>query len=224
VDLVTLKATASDDVAVAGVQFFSNGRPVGPEDSTAPYSAEADAIDLSAVPFYARARDTAGNYTSSPVRFAVVKRDCRGTDTGHSLNGPIGAQTGSFSVRFTASTTSVTESGFALTSGTPGGFEGSSAAVLFAPDGEIKVRDGAAYLPTGVRYRLNTYHHFRVAVDLTTNRYSVWLKLANEPEKILAAGFAFRGAWVTQLDHWLMGTGGASPAQTGFSVCNIRVP
>ena len=224
VDLVTLKASASDNVAVAGVQFFSNGVPVGPEDTTAPYSAEADAIDMSAVPFYARARDTAGNFTSSPVRFAVVQRSCQQAAAGQALTGAFSPQTGQFTARFTGYTNDPVEGGFALASGAAGGFASTSAAVLFASDGEIKVRNGSVYVGTGVPYRLNAYHHFRMVVDVPTNRYSVWLKFANEPEKILAAGFAFRGAFVTQLDHWMVRTDENSPFPGMFSACNIRVP
>jgi hypothetical protein len=223
VDLVTLEAKASDNVAVAGVQFFANGLPVGPEDTSAPYRAEADAIDVSAVPFYARARDTAGNFTSTPVRFATVTRDCRGPAAGQSLTGSIETRTGVFTIRFTASTTSLTESGFALASGTPGGFAATSAAVLFALDGQIKVRNGAAYASTGVSYRLNVPHHFRMAVDVPGNRYSVWLKFANESEQPIAAGQAFRGSPVTRLDHWLVRTDQASPAGAGYGICNIRL-
>ena len=35
---VTLTATASDNVGVAGVQFLVDGNPLGAEDTTSPYS------------------------------------------------------------------------------------------------------------------------------------------------------------------------------------------
>ncbi len=36
--VINLTANASDNVAVAGVQFFLDGNPIGTEDTTAPYS------------------------------------------------------------------------------------------------------------------------------------------------------------------------------------------
>ena len=220
VDLVTLQASASDDVAVAGVQFFANGKPVGPEDTTAPYTAEVDALEPAS--FHARARDTAGNLTSSPLRFAVVSRSCQAARAGQAVTGAFAQQSRQFTARFTILATRFTEGGFALSSGTPGGFAATSAAVLFAPDGEIKVRNGSAYAGTGVAYRPGIYHHFRLAVDVPARRYSVWLKLANQPERLLAAGQAFRVSAVTRLDHWMLRADESSPAD--LTACNVRVP
>jgi N,N-dimethylformamidase beta subunit-like protein/concanavalin A-like lectin/glucanase superfamily protein/galactose oxidase-like protein/Big-like domain-containing protein/Kelch motif protein len=64
---VTVTATASDNVAVAGVQFLLDGTPLNPEDLTAPYSTTWDTTlraDGSHV-LTARARDGAGNVTTS---------------------------------------------------------------------------------------------------------------------------------------------------------------
>jgi endonuclease/exonuclease/phosphatase family metal-dependent hydrolase len=64
---VTVTADASDNVAVAGVQFKLDGQNLGTEDTTSPYSVEWDTLsatnsshDLTAV-----ARDAAGNVTTS---------------------------------------------------------------------------------------------------------------------------------------------------------------
>jgi hypothetical protein len=64
---VTVSGTASDDVAVAGVQFKLDGANLGGEDTSAPYSISWDstgASDGSHV-LTAVARDTAGNTTTS---------------------------------------------------------------------------------------------------------------------------------------------------------------
>lgn len=70
---VTVSATASDNVGVAGVEFQVDGMPLGSEDTSAPYEA---AWDTSAFPagqhvVRARARDAAGNV--SPWRSATVQ-------------------------------------------------------------------------------------------------------------------------------------------------------
>ncbi|HVZ59748.1 MAG TPA: LamG-like jellyroll fold domain-containing protein, partial [Terriglobales bacterium] len=60
---VTLSANATDNVAIAGVQFFVDGSPLGAEDTTAPYSISWNSTTTAdgAHSLTARARDTSGN-------------------------------------------------------------------------------------------------------------------------------------------------------------------
>ena len=72
---VTLTATASDDVGVAGVQFLVNDTPLGAEDTSSPYSLSVDTTpaDNGTYTLTARARDAAGNITTSaPVSVTVA--------------------------------------------------------------------------------------------------------------------------------------------------------
>jgi glucose/arabinose dehydrogenase len=64
---VTLKATASDDVGVSGVQFLVDGAAFGAEDTVAPYeiSWPSTGVANGAHKISARARDTAGKTTTS---------------------------------------------------------------------------------------------------------------------------------------------------------------
>jgi hypothetical protein len=64
---VTVSANATDDVGVAGVQFFLDGNPLGAEDTTFPYSVSWVTAQASNGPhtLTARARDTGGNTTTS---------------------------------------------------------------------------------------------------------------------------------------------------------------
>ena len=71
---VTVSASASDNVGVAGVQFLLDGASLGAEDTTAPYSMAWDTATASngVHTLQARARDTAGNLgTSSSVTVTV---------------------------------------------------------------------------------------------------------------------------------------------------------
>ncbi len=71
---VTLSASASDNDAVAGVQFLVDGAPLGAEDTTAPYSISWNTFTVSNNPYAitARARDASGNLqTSAPVNVTV---------------------------------------------------------------------------------------------------------------------------------------------------------
>ncbi len=64
----TVSAAASDNVAVAGVQFLLDGSALGAEDTTSPYSVSWDTATTSngAHTLTAVARDTAGNSATSP--------------------------------------------------------------------------------------------------------------------------------------------------------------
>jgi hypothetical protein len=71
---VSVSASASDNVGVAGVQFFGDGTPLAPELTTAPYSISVDSTQSSdgSHTITAVARDAAGNQTTSaPVTVTV---------------------------------------------------------------------------------------------------------------------------------------------------------
>jgi hypothetical protein len=66
---VSVSATASDNVGVVGVQFLLDGVALGAEDTTAPYAVSWSTVTASngAHSLAARARDAAGNQTTSAV-------------------------------------------------------------------------------------------------------------------------------------------------------------
>ena len=70
----TMLADASDDVGVAGVQFYVDGNPQGPEDTVVPYAANWDtrAIPNGAHVLAARARDTDNKTTLSTLVSVTV--------------------------------------------------------------------------------------------------------------------------------------------------------
>jgi glucose/arabinose dehydrogenase len=73
-DIVTVTATASDNVGVGGVQFFVDGVTMGPEDTTAGYALTWDTRTASngTHTLTAQARDLSGNTTlSAPVTVTV---------------------------------------------------------------------------------------------------------------------------------------------------------
>ena len=72
---VTLTATASDNVGVAGVQFLLDNNPLGAEDTTSPYSISWDTTTTAngTHTLTARARDISGNTAlSAPVTVSVA--------------------------------------------------------------------------------------------------------------------------------------------------------
>jgi hypothetical protein len=74
VGALTVKASASDNVGVAGVTFLRNGVALGPEDTSAPYSiiVQTDYTQNGTSTLVARARDAAGNLRSSTARTVTI--------------------------------------------------------------------------------------------------------------------------------------------------------
>src|SRR5262249_11665476 len=84
---VTMSANAADNVGVAGVQFMVDGVNWGTEDPTAPYSVSwnTSAVANGTHTLTARARDAAGNQTSSTAITVNVN------NTAPALTGPVAA-------------------------------------------------------------------------------------------------------------------------------------
>jgi hypothetical protein len=72
--MVTVSATAADNVGVVGVQFMLNGANLGAEDTTAPYSISWNTAAVSAGTYLLMgvARDAAGNQTTSAAVSVTV--------------------------------------------------------------------------------------------------------------------------------------------------------
>jgi hypothetical protein len=82
---ILFSADASDDSAIAGVQFLVDGSPVGMEDLTAPYSSTWDsrAVANGTHTITARARDIGGNIsTSTPVSVTVTNSSSQEAEFG----------------------------------------------------------------------------------------------------------------------------------------------
>jgi hypothetical protein len=81
----TISANASDNVGVAGVQFWCDGTKVGAEDTAAPYSVSWDTTKVAngSHTLTAVARDAAGNTsTSAPVNVTVSNASTQSPFTG----------------------------------------------------------------------------------------------------------------------------------------------
>jgi len=222
-DRALFQATASDNVGVAGVQFFVNGAAVGPEDTTAPYSFEYDLTpfpDNSVMTFYAKARDASGNVAVTNLKSLVVVNKCYTISRGTWVNDYVGNQTGTFTVTWTESPNgAAAEAGFGVGRGRGIDHRAAAASVVFSADGELKTRHGSALLPSGVHY-VNAFYRFRMVVDVVNRRYSVWYRLLNEPEQQLAMDNAFQGT-PSVLDFWVASTNQESPSPTQ-TVCNVK--
>lgn len=227
-DAVVFQAAASDNVGVAGVQFFADGSAAGPEITAPPYTFELDLVKFDkyengALLVWARARDAAGNVSLTNMKSVMISNSCHGATPGRTVNGWLGTQTGTFTVRWTGRAEvggNFMDGGFGLSHGNQSYFSGTSAAVVWAQDGELKVRDGDHYPASGFRFD-DSFYRFRMVVDVPSNRYSVWVRQLNGPERQLAAGYAFRKA-ATSLDSWMMRVDDTATDDL-LRVCNVTV-
>jgi hypothetical protein len=92
---ITLAANASDNIGVAGVQFYVNGAPLGAEDLAAPYTVTAYTASVpdGTYTLTAVARDAAGNLrTSAPVTVSVINNTTPYTGTPYPVPGIIQAE------------------------------------------------------------------------------------------------------------------------------------
>jgi hypothetical protein len=73
---VSLTATASDDVALAKVQFIIGGKNIGSAVASPPYATVWDSTGVAdgSYTLYAVAQDTSGNYKTSSVRVIVKNK------------------------------------------------------------------------------------------------------------------------------------------------------
>src|SRR5206468_3901921 len=101
---VTVSASASDNVGVAGVQFLVDGANLGGEDTASPYSVSwnTTTVGNDSHTLTASARDAAGNRTtSSPVSITVSNADP--TRRSSDLSAPASGATVSGTVTVSAS-------------------------------------------------------------------------------------------------------------------------
>ncbi len=110
---VTVAATASDNVGIAGVQFLLDGANLGAEDTTSPYSVTWNTTTAAGTHVLsARARDAAGNtQTSSTVTVTVNNQATTGSVV---INGGAAA-TNNRTVTLTLSVSAATQMRFSNT-------------------------------------------------------------------------------------------------------------
>lgn len=95
---ITVSANASDNVAVAGVQFQLNGANLGVEVTAAPYSITWDTSTVAngSYTLDAIARDSSGNRTTSASVTVTVSNSSGGTTTRIEQDNPAVAYTGTW--------------------------------------------------------------------------------------------------------------------------------
>lgn len=140
------------------------------------------------------------------------------------VNEAIVPQMGSFTAEWDGFATAQTDAIFGLTvDGAANDWDDFAVAVRFGPLGLIDARDGGAYdHDISVPYSAGSKFHFRMAVDLATHTYSVWVTPSGGAEVQVALDYGFRTSLntVTELGN------AAARAQTNapaIQLCNLAV-
>lgn len=91
---ITVSASASDDVAVAGVTFYLDNLPIGSEDVSSPFTISFDTTTKSngSYTFYAVARDGSNNYATSTGISVTINNSSGSGGSGGSSGSSSGAR------------------------------------------------------------------------------------------------------------------------------------
>lgn len=210
---ISVAATASDSGGVAGVQFLVDGNATGVEDTTSPYSIAFNTLTLanSSHTFSARARDNAGNMTTSTAMTVTVNNaNCKTATAGTTqwVNTAFASKTGTFTFRLDATPLTASQDTLvALSKGSQTSWSGLACIVRFNSSNTIDVRNGGAYqAATTITYTPNTLYHIRMVVNVTNHTYSVYIMPQGGTEILLAQNYAFRTEQnaVTSLNNWVL--------------------
>jgi hypothetical protein len=159
---VTVSADATDNIAMAGVQFLLDGVNLGAEDTTAPYSITWDSTTATngTHVLTARARDTSGNMVVSAGRTVTVNNPVDSEPPtppgGLSATGRVGAA----DLSWTASTDNIGVVRYNVHRSTTAGFTPTAGNRIAQPA-------GTTYADTGLS--AGTYHYVVTAEDAAGN-------------------------------------------------------
>lgn len=133
------------------------------------------------------------------------------------------SRSGSFTATFDATpSVSGQSSAVGISHGAQTVFTGFANLVIFTTAGTIQARNGGAYAPTpGIPFSGGKTYHFRLAINVTSHTYSIFVTPPGGSEITVGSNFAFRTEQntVTSLDHW-GALVNATPGGT-LQVCNF---
>jgi hypothetical protein len=167
--------------------------------------------------------NSVGSVTSNAAKLTVTVSACVTANAGDGFhNTPFAAQTSTFTVQFDATpSASPINSTMDLSHQAQTQHTGFATLARFNPSGNIDARDGGNYnSDNNIPYSGGTTYHFRLAVDIGAQTYSIFVTPAGGTEQTVGSNFAFRDeqSGVTTLDSWAVWAGSGSN-----TVCNFVV-
>jgi hypothetical protein len=145
--------------------------------------------------------------TATPTPTPTPGQTCaQTTQAGPWQNTPFANQTGAFTVQFDATPSAPGMNGVVgLSNGSQTAYTGFAALARFNPSGDVDARNGGAYAASAtIPYQAGVTYHFRMAVDIASHTYSVFVTAPGGSELTVGSGFAFRTeqSTVGQLNWW----------------------
>jgi unsaturated chondroitin disaccharide hydrolase len=154
-----------------------------------------------------------------------VGGNCVTASGGHGwVNTPFANQTGMFTVQFDVIPSTATIHGHVgISNGSQTAYTGFANIVRFNATSTIDARNGANYMAdTTLSYVANMTYHVRMAINLGTHHYSIFVTPPEGSEVTIGSNYAFR---VEQVGVSNLNNYGAFVAATSgtFQVCNFTV-
>jgi alginate lyase len=150
------------------------------------------------------------------------------TQSGAWQNTAFANQTGAFTVQFDATPSAGGMNGVVgLSNGSQTAYAGFAAIARFNPSGDIDARNGGAYAAAStIPYQAGVSYHFRMAVDIGTHTYSIFVTAPGGAEQTVGSGFGFRSeqSGVSQLNWWGAFSGVGSESVCGFTLGSGPTP
>jgi hypothetical protein len=225
-DTVSMTAFASDNVAVAKVEFSVDG-VLQATDASSPYGFSWDTTRVSdgIHSLTAKAYDTTDNTNQQTVTVVVQNtRSCPVSGTAWKSQ-QFDVQTGAFRVEFDAVPNAANIDGVIGFSQNPStAYTDNAALVLFNITGGIQAFDGILNgyaAQSSIPYSAGAIYHFRLEFSLPNRTYSAYVKQASGLEIVIAANRAYRQQ-ATSFAYLNIVSSGAGSGGT-LSLCNVTV-
>jgi chitodextrinase len=221
---VPMTATASDDVAVASVEFWVDGTKVA-TDTSAPYSYSWDTTQVAggAHTLLVKAVDSSNNTASATVGVTVSNTPCV-TSSASWQNSAMLSPDGTFDVAFDATPSAADiDAVTGLSATTAVSYSDLAVTARFNSTGTIDAINGGAYAAANaVPYSGGATYHFRAAVNVPNHSYSLYVTPPGKPETPVALNYAFRTGQtgVTALSDWAVTAANGSHQTCGLAVTN----
>jgi hypothetical protein len=137
-------------------------------------------------------------------------------------NSPMSSQTGTFTATFDATpSASPTNSVVALSNGAQTAYANFACLARFNPSGDIDARNGGAYAAAStIPYSAGVSYHFRLAVNIAAQTYSIFVTPAGGSELTVGTNFGFRISDTT-LNYWGVFVDSGSGGAGSVTVCNF---
>ena len=221
---VPVTASASDNVAVASVEFWVDGAKKA-TDTSAPYSYSWDTTQVLGGPhtILVKALDPSNNSASTNAGVTVSNSPCV-TSSASWQNTAMLSPNGTFDVSFDATPSAGNVDAVTGLSAAPAlAYTDLAVIARFNSSGSIDAINGGGYAAANtVPYAGGSTYHFRAAVNVPSHTYSLYVTPPGKPETPVALNYAFRtgqGA-VTALSNWAVTAGVGSHQTCALAVTN----